>query len=217
MSSPPGRPATSRYRMPIEPPTRKLLIASLASIAGACQLFAWALARLPTFFVALGVILIGLGLGVALAALVQRHRLRWVAYVGPASLTVPHGNRREVLPWGQVEGSATTTSGCGSWAVTADLSARCRSIGRVRHRRPPVNCGKPSRLSWADQIIDDLALDGKRSNRGRSQSGSRSHGTRPRLGPAACSRRRTGWVAQLQGYIYFFYDTTAPAYARTIV
>ena len=37
------------------------------------------------------------------------------------------------------------------------------------------------------------------SNRGRSQSGSRSHGTRPRLGPAACSRRRTGWVAQLKG------------------
>lgn len=103
MPSPvPADRAASRFRLPIEPPTRQLLIASLAAIAGACQLFAWALARLPWFFLALGVILIGIAVGVALAALVQHYRLRWVAYVDPAALTVARGNRREVFPWTEV-------------------------------------------------------------------------------------------------------------------
>ena len=103
MPSPvPADRAASRFRLPVEPPARQLLIASLAAIAGACQLFAWALARLPWFFLVLGVILIGIAVGVALAALVRHHRLRWVAYVGPAALTVIRGNRREVFPWRDV-------------------------------------------------------------------------------------------------------------------
>ena len=103
MPSPfPADRAASRFRLPIEPPTRQLLIASLAAIAGACQLFAWALARLPWFFLVLGLILTGIALGVALAALVRHRRLRWVAHVGPAALTVARGNRREVFSWGEV-------------------------------------------------------------------------------------------------------------------
>ena len=98
----PAERAASRYRLPVEPPSRDLLIASLASIAGACQLFAWALARLPVFFVVLGVILIGIGFGFALAALVRHYRLRWIAYVGPESLTIVNGQRRTVLPWASV-------------------------------------------------------------------------------------------------------------------
>src|SRR5215203_1962539 len=93
----PADRAASRFRLPIEPPTRQLLIASLAAIAGACQLFAWALARLPWFFLVLGVILIGFAVGVALAALLRHYRLRWVAHVDPAALTVARGNRREVF------------------------------------------------------------------------------------------------------------------------
>ena len=103
MPSPvPADRAASRFRLPIEPPTRQLLIASLAAIAGACQLFAWALARLPWIFLVLGLLLIGIALGVALAALVRHHRLRWVAYVGPAALTVVRGNRRQVFSWTDV-------------------------------------------------------------------------------------------------------------------
>lgn len=103
MPSPaPADRAASRFRLPIEAPTRQLLIASLAAIAGACQLFAWALARLPWFFLALGVILIGFALGVALAALLRHYRLRWVAYLDPAALTVARGNRREVFSWREV-------------------------------------------------------------------------------------------------------------------
>ena len=103
MPSPvPADRAASRFRLPVEPPARQLLIASLAAIAGACQMFAWALARLPWFFLVLGFILIGIAVGVALAALVRHHRLRWVAYVGPAALIVIRGNRREVFPWRDV-------------------------------------------------------------------------------------------------------------------
>ena len=99
--TPAGR-AASRYRLPVEPPTRELLVASLASIAGACQLFAWALARLPTFFLVFGVILMGIGIGFALAALVRHYRLRWIAYVGSETLTIVNGQRRTVLPWASV-------------------------------------------------------------------------------------------------------------------
>jgi hypothetical protein len=88
--------------LPIEPPTSQLLIASLAAIAGACQLFAWALARLPLFFLVFGFILISIAVGVALAALVRHYRLRWVAFVGPAALTVARGNRRKVFSWREV-------------------------------------------------------------------------------------------------------------------
>jgi hypothetical protein len=98
----PAEHAGSRFRLPVEAPTRDLLIASLAPIAGACQLFAWALAHLPLFFLVLGLVLVGLGVGVALAALVRYRRLRWVVYVGPESLTVSRGRRRTVLPWTQV-------------------------------------------------------------------------------------------------------------------
>jgi hypothetical protein len=98
----PAARAASRFRLPIEPPTRQLLIASLAAIAGACQLFAWALARLPWFFLVLGLFLIGIALAIALAALVRHHRLRWVAYVGPAALTVARGNRRKAFSWTEV-------------------------------------------------------------------------------------------------------------------
>ena len=103
MSSPtPADRAALRFRLPVEPPTRDLLIASLATIAGACQLFAWALARLPTFFLAFGVILVGTGLGFALAAVVRHYRFRWIAYVGAESLTIVNGQRRTVLPWATV-------------------------------------------------------------------------------------------------------------------
>lgn len=102
MSTPTPADRASRYRLPVEPPTRHLLIASLASIAGAFQLFAWALARLPTFFVVFGVILVAIALGLALAALVRHYRLRWIAYVGSEALTIVNGQRRTVLPWTSV-------------------------------------------------------------------------------------------------------------------
>ena len=98
----PAGPAGVRYRLPVEPPTRELLIASLASIAGACQIFAWALARLPTFFVVFGVVLVAVALGFTLTAVVRHRRLRWIAYVGPEALTVVNGRRRTVLPWTDV-------------------------------------------------------------------------------------------------------------------
>lgn len=103
MSSPMSEePAAARFRLPVEPPTRDLLIASLASIAGACQLFAWALARLGTFILVLGLVLIGIAVGFALAALIRHLRLRWIAYVGPTSLTVVNGRRRRELRWEDV-------------------------------------------------------------------------------------------------------------------
>jgi hypothetical protein len=98
----PAGPAGVRYRLPVEPPNRELLIASLASIAGACQIFAWALARLPTFFVVFGLVLVAVALGFALSALLRHRRLRWIAYVGAEALTVVNGRRRTVLPWADI-------------------------------------------------------------------------------------------------------------------
>jgi hypothetical protein len=103
LSSPtPADRAAPRFRLPVEPPTRQLLIGSLATIAGACQLFAWALARLPDFFLVFGIVLVLTGLGFALAALIRHYRLRWIVYVGGDSLTIVNGQRRTVLPWARV-------------------------------------------------------------------------------------------------------------------
>ena len=105
MSSPiPADRSAPRFRLPVEPPTRQLLIGSLATIAGACQLFAWALARLPIFFLFFGVVLVLIGLGFGLASLVRHYRLRWIAYVGADSLAIVNGQRRTVLPWPEVGG-----------------------------------------------------------------------------------------------------------------
>lgn len=103
MPSPiPADPASARFKLPVEPPTRDLLIASLASIAGGCQVFAWALVRLPIFILVLGLVLIGIAVGFALSALIRHLRLRWIAYVGPTSLTVVNGSRRRVLRWADI-------------------------------------------------------------------------------------------------------------------
>jgi hypothetical protein len=104
LSSPTPTDRAERFQLPVEPPTRELLIGSLATIAGACQLFAWALAHLPTFFLVFGVVLVLTSLGFGVAALTRHYRYRWVAYVGAESLTVVNGQRRTVLPWTQVRG-----------------------------------------------------------------------------------------------------------------
>jgi hypothetical protein len=88
--------------LPVAPPLGQLVIASLAAIAGAFQLFAWALARMPSFFVVFGLLLMGVAFGFALAAVARHHRLRWVAYVDADSFTVVNGSRRTVLPWDHV-------------------------------------------------------------------------------------------------------------------
>jgi hypothetical protein len=90
--------------LPVEAPTRELLIGSLAIVAGAVQLVGWALARLPTFFVAFGLLLVATGLGFALAALIRQRRYRWVAHVGPETLMIVAGQRRTMLPWDSVRG-----------------------------------------------------------------------------------------------------------------
>ncbi len=103
MSSPtPARARPDRFRLPVEPPLGQLVIASLAAIAGAFQLFAWALARMPTFFLIFGLLLMGVAFGFALAAVHRHYRLRWVAYVDADAFTVVNGKRRTVLPWDQV-------------------------------------------------------------------------------------------------------------------
>lgn len=92
----------SRFRLPVEPPVRELLIASLAVIAGGFQLAAWALANMPDFFLVLGTILVALAVGVAGYAFVNHLRLRWVIYVGPHSLAVVNGDRRRELAWSEI-------------------------------------------------------------------------------------------------------------------
>jgi hypothetical protein len=122
LSSPtPARARAARFRLPVGPPVRDLLIASLAVIAGACQLAAWALARMPTFFLVFGLLLVAIAAGFAVAALVRHRRLRWVAYVDADGFTVVNGNRRTVLPWDQVG------------SVGYDDS-RLRIIGTAGHR-----------------------------------------------------------------------------------
>ena len=51
---------------------------------------------------AAGIVLIAVGVGFALASLIRYRRLRWVAYVGSAGLTVVNGSRRRAVPWAEI-------------------------------------------------------------------------------------------------------------------
>ena len=99
---PPADRSADRFRLPVQPPIRKVLIASLSAMVGWAVVVAWAFLRLPAFVLAAGIALTLLGLGVALAALVTYRSLRWVLYVGSDGLTVLAGARRRVLPWAEI-------------------------------------------------------------------------------------------------------------------
>jgi hypothetical protein len=84
----PADRSANRFRLPVQPPLRHLLIASLSATVGSIEILLWALFRLPGFVLAAGIVLIAVGVGFALASLIRYRRLRWVAYVGSAGLTV---------------------------------------------------------------------------------------------------------------------------------
>ena len=90
------------------------------------------MARLPVFFVVLGVVLVVTGLGFALAALLRHRRLRWIAHVGPESLTVVNGQRRTVLPWDDIRAVRYADS---RLQVTGDGGERLCTLG-VDQTRP---------------------------------------------------------------------------------
>jgi hypothetical protein len=99
---PPADRSADRFRLPVQPPTRKLLIASVSLLLGWVGIVAWALLPLPSYVLASGTVLTVLGLGVALAALVTYRSLRWVLYVGSDGLTVLYGARRTMLSWAEI-------------------------------------------------------------------------------------------------------------------
>ena len=98
----PADRSADRFRLPVQPPLRHLLIASLSATVGSIEVLLWALFRLPWFVLAAGIVLIAVGVGFALASLIRYRRLRWVAYVGSAGLTVVNGSRRRVVPWAEI-------------------------------------------------------------------------------------------------------------------
>jgi hypothetical protein len=99
---PPADRSAARFRLPVRPPIRNLLIASASVVVGWVGVVAWAILRLPAFVLAVGTCLTVLGLGVALATLVTYRSLRWVLYVGSDGLTVLGGARRRVLSWAEI-------------------------------------------------------------------------------------------------------------------
>lgn len=91
--------SAARFRLPVQPPVRQLLIASMSASVGSIEVIVWAMFRLPGFVLAAGVALIAVGVGFAVAALVRYRSLRWVVYLGPAGLTVVYRIRRREVAW----------------------------------------------------------------------------------------------------------------------
>jgi Bacterial PH domain len=98
----PADRSADRFRLPVQPPLRHLVIAALSATVGSIEILLWALFRLPGFVLAAGIVLIAVGVGFALASLIRYRRLRWVAYLGSAGLTVVNGSRRRVVPWAEI-------------------------------------------------------------------------------------------------------------------
>jgi Bacterial PH domain len=95
----PTATSTERYRLPVRPPLRLLLLASMSATVGSLEVIAWSVFGLPRPVVQAGTALIVLGVGLAARAFVVHRRLGWVLYVGPDSLTVARGARHQVIPW----------------------------------------------------------------------------------------------------------------------
>jgi hypothetical protein len=98
----PADRSADRFRLPVQPPIRHLLIASLSATVGSIEILLWALFRLPGFVLAAGIVLIAVGVGFALASLIRYRRLRWVTYVGSAGLTVVNGTQPRTVPWAEI-------------------------------------------------------------------------------------------------------------------
>lgn len=79
-----------------------MAIASLSATVGSIEVILWAAFGLPWFVLAAGVVLIAVGVGFALASLIRYRRLRWVAYVDSAGLTVVNGARHQVVPSAEI-------------------------------------------------------------------------------------------------------------------
>jgi hypothetical protein len=91
--------SAARFRIPVQPPVRQLLIASMSASVGSIEVILWATFRLHGFVLAAGMALIAVGVGFAVAALVRYRSLRWVVYLGPAGLTVVYRTRRRAMAW----------------------------------------------------------------------------------------------------------------------
>jgi Bacterial PH domain len=98
----PADRSADRFRLPAQPPIRPLVIATLSATVGSIEVVLWAAFGLPWFVLAAGIGLIIVGVGFALASLIRYRRLRWVAYVGSAGLTVVNGSRRRVVPSAEI-------------------------------------------------------------------------------------------------------------------
>jgi hypothetical protein len=98
----PADRSADRFRLPVQPPLRHLVIAALSATVGSIEILLWALFRLPGFVLAAGIVLIAVGVGFALASLIRYRRMRWVVYVGSAGLTVVNGSRRRVVPSAEI-------------------------------------------------------------------------------------------------------------------
>ena len=129
--------SAARFRLPVQPPVRHLLIASMSALVGSIEVIAWAMFRLPEFVLAAGVALIAVGVGFAVAALVRYRSLRWVVHLGPPDL--PSLTALVVARWlGRTSHRfGWSVAGCLSWPRTAVVSWSFLSIGQARPKRQP--------------------------------------------------------------------------------
>ena len=147
----PADPSADRFRLPVQPPLRHLLIASLSATVGSIEVILWATFRLPRFVLAAGIVLIAVGVGFALASLIRYRRLRWVAWVGSAGLRVVNGARHQVVPLTQIGA-----------ARLVDSRLEIRSPDGRRRVTLPVDRTRPAHVAAAEIV---QAIDAQLSGR----------------------------------------------------
>lgn len=97
-----GRRPLARYKFPTRTPLRWFLMSALCGLCGSAEILAWAVLRLPVFFLQGGMILIALGVLLSLRALLFVRRANWTLGLGPDQLTITHGTKQTELPWASV-------------------------------------------------------------------------------------------------------------------
>lgn len=104
MSNPALRPEDQqRFVLRASPPIRAYLLAAVASVVGAVLIVGWQ-SGWPVVLGTIGIVLIGLGLLLAVAATVLTWRFQTTVLVRRDTLTVTSGRRRTVFSWRDIKG-----------------------------------------------------------------------------------------------------------------
>jgi hypothetical protein len=96
-------PQKARFTLTAGPPVRSVAISAVAAVVAAAMVVLGSAFDLPQVVIIVGVGLMIFACALAVVALVLTAQLRTTLALGPHSITITKGRRRQVVPWSTIE------------------------------------------------------------------------------------------------------------------